>query len=721
MNTLDQFGQPFNDLWAKLQQFGTAADDVLWAIVQDPAGFATRLAESVGQGIKDFFNGLATQLPNHLMNWLTGGLASSVPTPPENMDWGNTQQVGEYLLKFFGLDWDGIQGVVTDVLGVGNVALVTQAYDLIQTWSDTPGGVFGWLQAQADGMSAADLKNQVIDAGVNFITTNVVPKMVTKVASIFVPGGAAITGIFNTLSFLIDNMGQFAGMTDLIGTIAGKLEGVAKNQPDALTNMSNAVKTFLNGMVPIGLNFAAAQLGLGNLPQAVGDRLMGVKEYPLNQVKAAITQAAAPIKKRLELDNRPELKGAIGILAVQIGNQSFDLAVVNRNGQAEVLREDTNGQLLKFDPNRDLDPTETTALEKQALIAKLNQLKTDANALIVLMNKMKPGSGQTAHKAELRSAISTMNGELKELAQVLKSEHAVCFFGQACFSAGTPMQMPGGWQAIETIVAGDRVLSRNEHDPSAANEYKIVEEVFQRLAAVWVVQLPGGVEIRTTQEHPFQVRGKGWLPARELVVGDPLECADGSTVAVAGVVDTGEWEVVYNLRVADWHTYFVGQEEWGFAVWSHNTYYPQVQPNEFDILSAEVKYVITRAAQLRATRESEINNGTRDAFRFSANYMVITVETPAGVQTHWEIGTRGKRNHSEPKLLAWMRSVGATKVIAAFSEHVPCDSCSIVAADMRALVGPFKLYYAVNIAFNGIASNQSLHDWWHATSIYTGP
>jgi hypothetical protein len=28
---------------------------------------------------------------------------------------------------------------------------------------------------------------------------------------------------------------------------------------------------------------------------------------------------------------------------------------------------------------------------------------------------------------------------------------------------------------------------------------------------------------------------------------------------------------VYNMRVARYHTYFVGQALWGFAVWSHNT------------------------------------------------------------------------------------------------------------------------------------------------------
>jgi hypothetical protein len=38
------------------------------------------------------------------------------------------------------------------------------------------------------------------------------------------------------------------------------------------------------------------------------------------------------------------------------------------------------------------------------------------------------------------------------------------------------------------------------------------------------------------------------------------------------VYDTEQWEVVYNIRVADFHTYFVGDETWGFALWAHNDY-----------------------------------------------------------------------------------------------------------------------------------------------------
>jgi len=39
---------------------------------------------------------------------------------------------------------------------------------------------------------------------------------------------------------------------------------------------------------------------------------------------------------------------------------------------------------------------------------------------------------------------------------------------------------------------------------------------------------------------------------------------------VENVFETGDTETVYNFRVADWHTYFVGDKDWDFEVWVHN-------------------------------------------------------------------------------------------------------------------------------------------------------
>jgi hypothetical protein len=65
---------------------------------------------------------------------------------------------------------------------------------------------------------------------------------------------------------------------------------------------------------------------------------------------------------------------------------------------------------------------------------------------------------------------------------------------------------------------------------------------------------------------------KGWTAAFELQPGDQLLTSDGTMVTVEEVFDTGDWQPVYNLRVADWHKYFVGDTDWGWAAWAHNTY-----------------------------------------------------------------------------------------------------------------------------------------------------
>jgi hypothetical protein len=87
--------------------------------------------------------------------------------------------------------------------------------------------------------------------------------------------------------------------------------------------------------------------------------------------------------------------------------------------------------------------------------------------------------------------------------------------------------------------------------------------------------LAGGIVIGTTGEHPFFARGRGWVPACELRAGDEVRLLEPGWVAVEGLESAGRHETVYNLEIEDDHTYFVGGEEWGCAVWVHNTCTPQ--------------------------------------------------------------------------------------------------------------------------------------------------
>jgi hypothetical protein len=137
--------------------------------------------------------------------------------------------------------------------------------------------------------------------------------------------------------------------------------------------------------------------------------------------------------------------------------------------------------------------------------------------------------------------------------------------------AGTPLLTPDGAKAVECLRPGDLILSRAEEDVVGAVESKAVEEVFVRVALVLALQVQGRV-IRTTSEHPFYVCGRGWVSACYLCAGDLLASHDGQAIAVERVAETREVATVYNVRVADYHTYFVGSREWGFSVWAHNAY-----------------------------------------------------------------------------------------------------------------------------------------------------
>ena len=136
----------------------------------------------------------------------------------------------------------------------------------------------------------------------------------------------------------------------------------------------------------------------------------------------------------------------------------------------------------------------------------------------------------------------------------------------ACFAAGTPILTPDGAIAVEEVRAGDLVLSRNDADPSGPVEAKVVEELFVTVAPVLELRIEGRT-ITTTGGHPFFAQDRGWVPASELEPGERVLALSGEWLLVECVDDVGHVTTVYNFLVADYHTYFVGAEEWGWSLW----------------------------------------------------------------------------------------------------------------------------------------------------------
>jgi len=140
----------------------------------------------------------------------------------------------------------------------------------------------------------------------------------------------------------------------------------------------------------------------------------------------------------------------------------------------------------------------------------------------------------------------------------------------ACFVAGTPVATPRGERPIETLRAGELVLTRSEMD--GAVEARPILQAFvrpaQSLVDVHVASLDDAREsVRSTPEHPFFTLDRGWLGAGELAAGETLLDRAGREVRVTKVVPVAQEATVYNLEVDVDHTYFVGHT----SLWVHNT------------------------------------------------------------------------------------------------------------------------------------------------------
>ena len=137
-----------------------------------------------------------------------------------------------------------------------------------------------------------------------------------------------------------------------------------------------------------------------------------------------------------------------------------------------------------------------------------------------------------------------------------------------CFVAGTLVETKDGLRPIEKIKLGDLVLSRNPE--TGETTFKAVTDVIpEHDRVIWEVSLTGNDNtselFETTDEHPWwivtEVGNGSWKRTDELSDGMIVTTADNQTMTIMSVKDTARIDGTYNLTVADFETYFVGENK----------------------------------------------------------------------------------------------------------------------------------------------------------------
>ena len=163
--------------------------------------------------------------------------------------------------------------------------------------------------------------------------------------------------------------------------------------------------------------------------------------------------------------------------------------------------------------------------------------------------------------------IPEMAGTALGLRLLLRFNPALRSACKNSFTAGTLVATANGLVPIEDIKIGDKVWAYNE-----TNQTKSLQEVTHLIRGegnktLTDITLDSGEVITATSNHPFwAVADHNWTEAGELTLDNILLNINEYNTTISNLTTYTKEDVVYNLTVANDHTYFVGRD----GVLGHN-------------------------------------------------------------------------------------------------------------------------------------------------------
>ena len=186
-----------------------------------------------------------------------------------------------FLLQYAGLSWGNIQTVLQQTLGAGNLAAAGKVAEFVSGFNkDTLPDFLNKIGINFDALKT-ELLNKAQDT-LNGSLLSAAPRILAKFFGVGVPAM-----LYDGLTWLLDNSQQlgdvFKGFLNSIDDLVKSVE-VKNPTPAQAAAFQNSLVRVFNDAVPILIKFAAAQLGIANLPQELGKAL----QFIPNKVDAAL-------------------------------------------------------------------------------------------------------------------------------------------------------------------------------------------------------------------------------------------------------------------------------------------------------------------------------------------------------------------------------------------------------------------------------------------------
>lgn len=260
----------------------------LKSILKNPLPFVGNLVKAAKLGFQNFADNFFGHLKAGLIDWLTGSL-EGVYIPKAL----SLAELGKFAISVLGISWAQIRGKIVKALGPSGETIMKgleTTFDIVVAL--VKGGPAAAWELIKEKLT--DLKDQVVNGIVGFVTDTVVKKAIPKLISMFIPGAgfiSAIISIYDTIMVFVEKISK------IIQVVTAFLDSIVAIAGGNITAAANRVERILANLLSLAISFLAGFLGLGKVTDKIKEVIAKVRGAVDKAIDAAIAWIVEKAKK----------------------------------------------------------------------------------------------------------------------------------------------------------------------------------------------------------------------------------------------------------------------------------------------------------------------------------------------------------------------------------------------------------------------------------------